>query len=101
MLCLRQQALQVILMQDADAKAAAVRALPPVLQLDDNARCRLLAEPAGVPGRPARPSICITSIIESSVHLPFSGSYTCVPLMITVCAGRLTPQARVAVETST
>ena len=57
MLCLRQQALQVILMQDADAKAAAVRALPPVLQLDDNARCRLLAEPAGVPGRPARPEL--------------------------------------------
>ena len=57
MLCLRQQALEVILMQDADAKAAAVRALPSVLQLDDIARCRLLAEPAGVPGRPARPEL--------------------------------------------
>lgn len=26
---------------------------------------------------------------------------TCVPLMMTVCAGRLTPQARVAVEMRT
>ena len=49
MTCLRQQALEIILMQDADAKAAAVRALPPVLQIDDDARCRTLAEPAGVP----------------------------------------------------
>jgi hypothetical protein len=52
MLCLRQQALQLILMPDADAKAAAVRALPPVQQIDDDARSRPLAEPAGVPGRP-------------------------------------------------
>jgi len=57
MLCLRQQALQLILMQDADAKAAAVRALPPVLQLDDDTRCRQLPEPSGVPGRPARPEL--------------------------------------------
>ena len=57
MTCLRQQALETILMQDADAKAAAVRALPPVLQIDDDARCRTLAEPAGVPGRPARPEL--------------------------------------------
>ena len=52
-------------------------------------------------GRPARPSICITSIIDSSPHVPFSGEYTCVPLMMTVCAGRLTPHASVAVLTST
>jgi uncharacterized ferritin-like protein (DUF455 family) len=57
MTCLRQQALEIILMQDADAKAAAVRALPPVLQIDDDARCRPLTEPAGVPGRPARPEL--------------------------------------------
>ena len=25
-------------------------------------------------GRPARPSICMTSIIESSTHAPFCGS---------------------------
>jgi uncharacterized ferritin-like protein (DUF455 family) len=55
--CLRQQALELILMQDADAKAAAVRALPPALQLDDSTRLRQLAEPAGVPGRPARPDL--------------------------------------------
>mmetsp|Transcript_574 Transcript_574/g.1538 ORF Transcript_574/g.1538 Transcript_574/m.1538 type:complete len:267 (-) Transcript_574:621-1421(-) len=52
-------------------------------------------------GRPARPIICITSSGESSVQRPFSGLYTCVPLMMTVCAGRFTPQARVAVLTST
>ena len=28
-------------------------------------------------GRPARPSICIASIMESSPHLPLSGWYTC------------------------
>jgi uncharacterized ferritin-like protein (DUF455 family) len=55
--CLRQQALQLILMQDTDAKAAAVRALPPVLQIDAGTLARQLAEPAGVPGRPARPDL--------------------------------------------
>ncbi|MEY3486560.1 MAG: hypothetical protein RL075_565 [Pseudomonadota bacterium] len=55
--CLRRQALQLILMQDADAKAAAVRALPPVLHVDDSTRLRQLTEPAGVPGRPARPDL--------------------------------------------
>jgi uncharacterized ferritin-like protein (DUF455 family) len=57
MLCLRQTALDLILMPDADAKAAAVRALPPgpsayVLRPD-----AVLAEPAGVPGRPDRPRL--------------------------------------------
>ncbi len=50
-------------------------------------------------GLPALPSICIISCRESSVHLPYSGEYTCVPLMMTVCAGKLTPQAKVAVDT--
>lgn len=36
-----------------------------------------------------------------SCRPPFSGLYTSVPLMITVCAGRLTPHARVAVHTRT
>lgn len=44
---------------------------------------------------------CKMSRAPSSVHLPFSGLYTCVPLMMTVCAGKLTPQANVAVDTST
>ena len=52
-------------------------------------------------GRPARPSICMMSSGLSSHQRPFSGLYTCVPLMITVCAGRLTPHASVAVLTST
>ena len=38
---------------------------------------------------------------DNSVHRPFSGLYTCVPLMMTVCAGRFTPHASVAVDTST
>ena len=36
-----------------------------------------------------------------SVKPPFCGLYSCVPLMMTVCAGRLTPQASVAVQHST
>ncbi len=50
---LRHQALQLLLLQDPHAKAAAVRALPVVEQLADT--LDILAEPAGVPGRPARP----------------------------------------------
>lgn len=42
-----------------------------------------------------------TSSMLRSCSPPFSGLYTSVPLMITVCAGRLTPHARVAVHTST
>ena len=52
-------------------------------------------------GRPARPNICMTSRGLSSCQLPLAGLYTWVPLMMTVWAGRLTPQARVAVDTST
>ena len=52
-------------------------------------------------GRPARPSICSTSCGDSSTHADFSGEYICVPLMITVCAGRFTPHASVIVDTST
>ena len=52
-------------------------------------------------GRPARPIICITSWKLNSSQPPFSGLYICVPLMITVCAGRFTPHASVAVLTST
>jgi len=36
-----------------------------------------------------------------SLKAPFCASYSCVPLMMTVCAGRLTPQASVAVVHST
>lgn len=42
-----------------------------------------------------------TSSMLMSCSPPFSGLYTSVPLMITVCAGRLTPHARVAVQTRT
>lgn len=52
-------------------------------------------------GRPARPNICMTSSGPSSCQAPFSGLYTCVPLMITICAGRFTPHAKVAVDTNT
>mmetsp|Transcript_3399 Transcript_3399/g.7067 ORF Transcript_3399/g.7067 Transcript_3399/m.7067 type:complete len:216 (-) Transcript_3399:1040-1687(-) len=52
-------------------------------------------------GRPARPKICITSSTPRSTKAPRDASYTCVPLMMTVCAGRLTPHASVAVQTST
>lgn len=44
---------------------------------------------------------CSTSSMLRSCSPPFSGLYTSVPLMITVCAGRLTPHARVAVHTRT
>lgn len=43
----------------------------------------------------------MTSIGDSSSHAAFSGLYTWVPLMMTVWAGRLTPHASVAVDTST
>lgn len=52
-------------------------------------------------GRPARPIICITSSGDNSVHAPFSGLYISVPFKMTVCAGRLTPHASVAVDTNT
>ena len=47
------------------------------------------------------PPTCMTSSIPSSLNPPALGSYSCVPLMITVCAGRFTPHASVAVHTST
>jgi len=43
----------------------------------------------------------MTSSAPSSTQRPFSGLYTWVPLIMTVCAGRFTPQARVDVETKT
>jgi uncharacterized ferritin-like protein (DUF455 family) len=52
---LRQQALSLILLKDADAKAEAVRALPAVNRLSPQDLEAVLAEPAGVPGRPSRP----------------------------------------------
>ena len=51
--------------------------------------------------RPARPNICITSSPLSSSQDPLAGLYTWVPLMMTVWAGRLTPHAKVAVDTRT
>lgn len=44
---------------------------------------------------------CSTSSMLMSCKPPFSGLYTSVPLMITVCAGKLTPHAKVAVHTRT
>ena len=52
-------------------------------------------------GLPARPNICITSRGLSSCQLPLAGLYTWVPLIMTVCAGRFTPHAKVAVDTNT
>jgi len=49
-------------------------------------------------GLPALPIICKISYGDNSTHLPFSGLYICVPLMITVWAGKFTPHAKVAVE---
>jgi hypothetical protein len=44
---------------------------------------------------------CNTSNAPNSTQRPFSGLYTCVPFMMTVCAGKFTPQAKVAVDTRT
>jgi len=50
-------------------------------------------------GLPARPNICCTSRMPRSTFLP--STYRSVPLMITWCAGRLTPHASVEVVHST
>jgi len=39
--------------------------------------------------------------MDRSTLPPLEGSYTSVPLITTECAGRLTPHAKVAVQTST
>ena len=51
---LREQALELLLLQDADIKAARCRKLDPRDSVDAQA---LLAEPPGIPGRPARPPL--------------------------------------------
>jgi uncharacterized ferritin-like protein (DUF455 family) len=51
---LRRQALAVLLEADADRKAAAAQALDLDMTLDE---CEVLVEPAGIPGRPARPAL--------------------------------------------
>jgi uncharacterized ferritin-like protein (DUF455 family) len=51
---LRRQALAVLLEADADRKAAAAQALDLDITLDE---CEVLVEPAGIPGRPARPAL--------------------------------------------
>lgn len=51
---LRQRALEVLCLADPQAKAAAARAMPAGLAIDTAAE---LAQPAGVPGRPARPRL--------------------------------------------
>jgi uncharacterized ferritin-like protein (DUF455 family) len=51
---LRHQALRIVLQPDPDLKAAAARALDAQGALDT---AELLAAPAGVPGRPARPEL--------------------------------------------
>lgn len=50
----RRQALQLLLVRDAHAKACAVRALDP---LGDAGAAEELAEAAGIPGRPERPRL--------------------------------------------
>jgi hypothetical protein len=52
-------------------------------------------------GLPALPIIYNISYGLNSTHLLYSGEYTYVPFNITVCAGKFTPHARVAVETNT
>jgi hypothetical protein len=52
-------------------------------------------------GLPALPIIYNISYGLNSTHLLYSGEYTYVPFIITVCAGKFTPHARVAVETNT
>lgn len=61
----------------------------------------LLAQATDTQGQTRKLSTCRISSAPSSVQRPFSGLYTWVPLMMTVWAGRFTPQARVAVETKT
>lgn len=74
---LREQALKLILITDADQKAAAVRALPETLSknVDENSDQKLtlssedaqavLAEPPGVPGRPARPVLLAPTAMKN------------------------------------
>ena len=62
---LRPQALVLLLMRHADDKAAAVRALPPVSAVSLAETLAVLAEPAGVPGRPDRPLLKPPSDMKS------------------------------------
>ena len=62
---LRPQALSLLLMRNADAKAAAVRALLPVYALSLAETQAVLAEPPGVPGRPERPELRAPSATKS------------------------------------
>jgi len=52
-------------------------------------------------GLPALPIIYNISYGDNSTHFPYSELYIYVPLIITVCAGKFTPQAKVEVDTST
>jgi uncharacterized ferritin-like protein (DUF455 family) len=60
-LSLREQALQVLLVTDADAKAMAARALPVTGVIAAEA---VLSSPAGVPGRPAQPPLVHPSSLK-------------------------------------
>ncbi len=66
---LREHALQLILITDADHKAAAVRSLPENLgqtfTLSSEQAQAVLAEPAGVPGRPARPVLLAPTAMKN------------------------------------
>lgn len=62
MTCLRHTALELILLADADAKAAAVRALPADLTIDPALQLR---EPPGVPGRLSRPVLLAPSAMPN------------------------------------
>lgn len=55
--------------------------------------------PASACVPPVQPSRHTAPAVRTAPHPLPSSPPTCVPLMMTVCAGRLTPQARVAVDT--
>jgi len=62
---LRPQALSLLLMRNADDKAAAVRALQPISAVSLAETQAVLAEPPGVPGRPERPELRAPSATKS------------------------------------
>ena len=62
---LRPQVLTLLLMRNADAKAAAVRALAPFSAVSLAETQAVLAEPPGVPGRPERPELRPPSDMKS------------------------------------
>ena len=64
-LFLRPQALALILIRNADDKAAAVRGLPPISAVSLAETLAVLTETPGVPGRPDRPALRPPSDMKS------------------------------------